>query len=209
MKKVLFHFIAACSFVVFVAFLTLTVRSYWYWDEWGLGSWKDRPKLSLWMFTGHTSRGELLLVVEWLHFFDESKSPNGVREYFENNFWTIDWSRNAREGYKPPEDFTETEPMKTFLGFGGHHEAILSLWKGHAEVSRTHVLMPLWTFVVVFAVLPTSWYIKYQRRRHRMRHGRCITCCYDLRASQDRCPECGTPIPPAPSATMKDERSSS
>jgi hypothetical protein len=36
-------------------------------------------------------------------------------------------------------------------------------------------------------------YRRFQQRR-RIKHNLCATCAYDLRASKERCPECGTPI---------------
>jgi hypothetical protein len=56
------------------------------------------------------------------------------------------------------------------------------------------VSMPVWPMVALSLVLPARAGLIVLRRRQRRRTMRCIACGYDVRASHERCPECGTTI---------------
>lgn len=44
-------------------------------------------------------------------------------------------------------------------------------------------------------ILPARWLASRIRRKQQPTPGLCLICGYDLRASEERCPECGTSIP--------------
>ena len=58
------------------------------------------------------------------------------------------------------------------------------------------ILFPHWAAVLVAALLPLNLITAQIRRRYRPLPGNCRRCGYDLRATPDRCPECGTPVVP-------------
>jgi hypothetical protein len=52
--------------------------------------------------------------------------------------------------------------------------------------------VPAWLIVALTLPLPAYWCRAFLVRRRRQRAGRCVQCGYDLHATPDRCPECGT-----------------
>ncbi len=52
-------------------------------------------------------------------------------------------------------------------------------------------VFPLWIPVLIFVICPLWLISPTSRRRKRKKLGLCLKCGYDLRASKERCPECG------------------
>ncbi len=75
-----------------------------------------------------------------------------------------------------------------FQGFGMH-------WGRHAFALQSTPLLELrfalWLPTLLFGVWPAWLLLPFYRRHRRKKLGLCVKCGYDLRASKDRCPECG------------------
>jgi hypothetical protein len=68
------------------------------------------------------------------------------------------------------------------------------------EAMRNAYIVPARVYRIPFAAvalasvaLPAVQAVRITRRRRRLHHGLCPVCGYDLRASVERCPECGAP----------------
>jgi hypothetical protein len=76
-------------------------------------------------------------------------------------------------------------------------------WQGHkvspwspsatVKVDDLRIGSPYWFIAAVTAILPAYATLRHFGRRHLTKIGHCVKCGYDLRATPDRCPECGTP----------------
>jgi hypothetical protein len=62
------------------------------------------------------------------------------------------------------------------------------------KVTGRRWVVPYWFLLLVTAVLPAWSVVAAVRRRRRIKAGFCQGCGYDLRASEDRCPECGKAV---------------
>jgi hypothetical protein len=64
-------------------------------------------------------------------------------------------------------------------------------------ISRSYLAAPTWFVALPFALVPFWTIFRISQRARRRQKGWCIFCGYDLRASPEKCPECGTAVPPA------------
>jgi len=77
-----------------------------------------------------------------------------------------------------------------------HHDVEVHLhicgFEGYDVIS-----VPFWMIVCLFLTGPLLLFSRASQRvryQYRKRNNLCLHCGYDLRASKDRCPECGKPI---------------
>ena len=85
------------------------------------------------------------------------------------------------------------QPGTEFAGFGHFHV------QGR-EMGWTEIRVPYWSVVLAAATAPVTTAAGWLRRRGRRKPGVCPSCGYDLRATPDRCPECGAAASVIPSA---------
>lgn len=178
------------------------IRSYYYADAFG---WRSYPKLVQGAYrdsaVGALARsGRILLSYNsWLR----SVAPDSQHRYFPDAppGWHVRSTRHRLN--KCPLDptfYLQTGTSLSFLGFGYGR----GTWTAASSADALHdtsVVVPLY-FLQVLLTIPALVTLVNEIRRLRSPAGKCVHCGYDLRATPDRCPECGTVVtPPAGSRT--------
>lgn len=97
----------------------------------------------------------------------------------------------------PPASFqiiggTASDPFLNRLGFT-YRESQASPESWVIGYMEKEWAIPFWLPLILLAILPAYklTMIQQWRRNRRQKQGRCVMCGYDLRATPERCPECG------------------
>jgi hypothetical protein len=105
----------------------------------------------------------------------------------EKSFYIGNWLHDYRDAFyspNPADTYDRDHPEK----LAGYHRII--------EHDRKMVILNFWPCLGAVALLPTITFLNMGRRayikRRALRLTHCQQCGYDLRATPDRCPECGT-----------------
>ena len=136
---------------------------------WDHGAISCMLQLSYLQYKSHTDAAKRTL-------FEITGMANGI-------YWTHPYPEDTNLELTPHfegwwnfvnDDFINNNPPEFFKFFG--------------------FIVPAWVPIPPALILPVFWLTKVVRRSRRRKHGCCINCGYDLRASPERCPECGTAI---------------
>lgn len=171
--------LAALSFVLYVATTATWICSRdslarVYWAKWAIGPVPPRARI----VSIGGERGELYATYEKIDQL--SPAMEQIIKRFSPSGFRADRFSTAIPGSSALRFF-----IRRGLGMEKSSTA-LPAFRGTTWTIRC----PAWIPFVVFAVLPVMRLARLLRRPNRA--GLCSACGYDLRASPDRCPECGT-----------------
>jgi hypothetical protein len=195
-KRRLLNIATAVSLMLCTVTVVLSVRGFWSADTFAVGKWwrdgtvmfdRSYHLMTNWHdiginYTTETAHltpheQERLHATPW-SFSHGTNEPPSFRQ----------WSGGPREWpYGPPG-------WMTWLGFSTYHFRDITRGdavNGPLTCDQTIATVPSWLVVMVFALIP-AW--RLWKRIRFARPGACRTCGYDLRATLDRCPECGTRV---------------
>jgi hypothetical protein len=89
---------------------------------------------------------------------------------------------------------------RRFLGIGWLRMSFQSMGASHPGLAGRDFMvaeLPMWMPVAVAALLPVTWAARRVLAKRRGVAFACVCCGYDLRATPERCPECGAAAAPA------------
>jgi hypothetical protein len=200
MKRRLFNLAAAVSCLLCLAAVAVWVDGYWEWRAVGVAM-SERG------FAVASDRGELSVTAEQNlagGLFAHALSRWAVAVVCMNKRMRSDEVESAWSGFDDRigggHDVMLLRPRKLWHGFGASSEdgsdlGLRRLAPGEKlgpDYHVWHLCIPAWFLVVMTSLLPAKSTVGWRQRRRRAVGNHCKGCGYDLRATPDRCPECGS-----------------
>jgi hypothetical protein len=182
MRRKLFTLAAVASAVLCIALCVLWVRSYWYEDYAIRGSASG-------VRTFRSREGTIVLSINDVPYMHSSWQSGLI-------------DRNRPWGLPSPSSPAPAWEHLYRLGFTHRYSVAApnaNATARFAAIGRpvppmTHLRyigVPYWLMVALLGAGPVLRIVASFARRRRQHRGYCRTCGYDLRATPDRCPECG------------------
>lgn len=200
-RSILFHTFAVLSLLLCLAVCGLKVRAYWVSDrlEWRYNRYLADKSAAATLVTIANDRARIRLYFHsgWIGPFN----GNLVYGYYLNADQSkgapkLDWKKTP---WKPPPApntwaaLFEVDPDADTVGWGpvrGQYFKRFAPPPGE-DFKLVRFDVSHWLYALLFAILPILWLNRFRKARRARRVGHCPHCGYDLRATPDRCPECG------------------
>jgi hypothetical protein len=142
--------------------------------------------------------------------WDSAKQVEGKWEHVERGVFTgrgkflyymRPWVTYREAGHPPKtglgiDHFAPSDPAVGFPGYTSG-KGRFGFWRinDYWVVGSKAVVIPFWAPFFACGVLPAVLLTRWASvRRYRRRRGLCLACGYDVRASGERCPECGAVV---------------
>jgi hypothetical protein len=202
MKSRLLNVAAATSLLLFLITLALWIRGYWVRD----GIWYSTPtarysvhsyrgRIWLWALSGGRAASDSIWITPAkLHggFVLDSTPDSYLYQYLKGPKWgRLDGGPYSLEAPASGLGASSWQALGFRYVQNNAWLPIAQVQFGYPTARSTAIYIPHWAISVLFALLPLAVLFRVLRRRHRVRHGLCAICGYDLRGSPGRCPECG------------------
>ena len=171
MKRRLQQLLLTCAFGVLLILTVATVASFW--RGYGVNVTRIAPTST------HSTKTE--------SSFYYGRGGLYVRHERNTSLGDFSWFKPK----SPDIRFFANEPRypdNDWIGFGQTY------FFNEGSLGTRHevgVIAPFWILPPLLTVALALW---FRRHRRKLMIGRCRVCGYDMRASPDRCPECGTPV---------------
>jgi hypothetical protein len=179
LRRIIFNGLTMLSLLLCVSTMAMWVRSYWVTDGFIRRAFDDERNSTIWtQDVLGTGRGFASLT----RIVQSGRRNDGAYRRWAGGAKPL--SHHVESPIYPAMHLRSPDP--SFLGFKFYRS-----WNRQSPSYIWQFVVPLWSMLVVSALLPAARTIRWHVRERRPLIGQCPSCGYDLRATPDRCPECG------------------